>query len=104
MIRLIKKAISDKNIFYQRFAENKDFRNNDSNLTIETTNQQYFENIAKNLSDHNISSKAYWSILKSFLTVKKVPCVPPIFHENRFITDFRKTTELHNSFFANDAR
>ena len=93
--------------------KNRDFTNNDINLerfrslqnnlanTIETTKQQYFAKIAKKLSDPNISSKTYWSILKYFLTDKKVPCIPPIFHENRFITDFREKAELFNSFFAN---
>ena len=32
MTRLIKKAIKDKNLFYQRFVKNTDFANNDSNL------------------------------------------------------------------------
>ena len=113
MTRLIKKAIKDKNLFYQRFVKNTDFTNNDSNLerfrslqnnltiTIETAKQQYFAKIAKKLSDPNISSKTYWSILKCFLTGKKVLCIPPIFHNNRFITDFREKAELFNSFFAN---
>ena len=76
--------------------KNKDFTNNDSNLerfrslqnnltnTTETTKQQYFARIAKKQ-----------------LTGKKVPCISPIFHENRFITDFRENVELFNSFFAN---
>ena len=66
--------------------------------TNETAKQQYFAKIAKKLSDPNIS---YCSILKCFLTDKKVPCIPPIFHENRFIIDFREKAELFNSFFAN---
>ena len=36
-----------------------------------------------------------------FLTGKNFLCIPPIFHENRFITDFREKAELFNSFFAN---
>ena len=32
MTTLIKKAIKDKNLFYQRFVKNTDFTNNDSNL------------------------------------------------------------------------
>ena len=110
MTRLIKKAINDKNLFYQRFVKNKDFTINDSNLerlrllhynltsTAETTKQQYFAKIAKKLCNPNISSKTYRSILKSFLMGKNVPCIPPIFHENRFITDFREKPELFNSF------
>ena len=39
--------------------------------------------------------------MKNFLTAKKVPCIPPIFHANKFITDFREIAELSNSFFAN---
>ena len=113
MTRFIKKAIRDKNLLYQRFVKNTDFTNNDSNLerfrslqnnlnnTTETTKHQYFATIAKKLSDPNINSKTYWSILKCFLTGKKVPCIPPIFLENRFITDFREKAELFNSLFAN---
>ena len=46
------------------------------------------------------SSKAYWSLLKGFLNNKKIPLIPPLFHENRFITDFKEKAELFNSFFA----
>ena len=41
---------------------------------IKTSKQEYFSKIAKKLSDASISSKTYWSILKSFLTGKKLPC------------------------------
>ena len=78
MIKLIKKAIKNKNLFYQRFVKNADFTNDEINLerfrslqnnlnnAIETTKQQYFAKIAKKLSDPNISSKTYWSISKCF--------------------------------------
>ena len=35
--------------------------------------------MAQKLSDPNISSKMYWSILKSCLMDKKILCIPPIF-------------------------
>ena len=44
------------------------------------------------------SSKAYWSLLKGFLNNKKIPLIPPLFHENRFITDFKEKAELFNTF------
>ena len=28
-------------------------------------------------------------------------CVPPIFHNNKYLTDFKEITEIFNSFFAN---
>ena len=39
--------------------------------------------------------------MKNPLTGEKVPCIPPIFHDSKSITDFRKKAELFNSFFAN---
>ena len=35
-----------------------------------------------------------------FLNNKKTPIIPPLFYENRFVTDFKKKAELFNSFFA----
>ena len=40
-------------------------------------------------------------MLKIFLNNKKIPLIPPLFHENRFITDFKEKAELFNSFFSN---
>ena len=39
--------------------------------------------------------------MKSFLIGKKLPCIPPLFENNEYITDFKKKAELFNSFFAN---
>ena len=30
---------------------------------------------------------------------KKIPLVPPFFHENEYVTDFKKKSELFNFFF-----
>ena len=46
------------------------------------------------------SPKTYWLVLKSFLRNKTLPSIPPIFHENRFVTNFKEKVELFNSFFA----
>ena len=44
--------------------------------------------------------KTYWSVLKSFHNNKKIPCIPPIFHENKFVTNFKEQAELFNFFSA----
>ena len=36
------------------------------------------------------SSKAYLSLLKVFLNNKNIPLIPPLFHENRFMTYFKE--------------
>ena len=53
-----------------------------------------------NLEIKKTSPKTYWSILKTFLNNKKIPCIPPLIHENSFIIDFQKKTEIFNTFFA----
>ena len=50
--------------------------------------------------DSRISLKAYWLILKAFLISKKIPCIPPLFRNNKFISNFRDKAELFNNFFA----
>ena len=50
--------------------------------------------------DLTTSAKAYWSIFKTFLNNKKVPCIPPIYHNNNYITDFKEKAQILNNFFA----
>ena len=40
------------------------------------------------------------SLLKLFLKNKKIPIIPPLFHENKFITDFKEKAEFFDAFFA----
>ena len=105
----IKSLIHEKNITFKRFRSDR--RNsclrrqfnclkdclNDS---IEASKQKYYCRMSNKLTNAEKSSKAYWSILKSFLNNKKIPLIPPLFYENCFITNFKEKAELFNSFFA----
>ena len=33
--------------------------------------------------------------------MRRIPCIPPLFHENKVITNFKKKAELFHTFFAN---
>ena len=68
--------------------------------TLESCKSKYYENFSKKLCSKATSPKYYWSLLKTMLNDKKVPRIPPIFHDNKFITDFSKIADLFNSFFA----
>ena len=46
------------------------------------------------------STKSYWSTLKMFLNDKKIPCIPPLKHQNKCVTNFKEKAEIFNSFFA----
>ena len=50
--------------------------------------------------DPTISPKACWSILKTFLNNKKIPCTPSIYHNNNYITDCKENAQIFNDFFA----
>ena len=38
--------------------------------------------------------------LEKLLNGKKIPCIPPLFHGDKFIVDFQEKSEIFNSFFA----
>ena len=67
---------------------------------IDTSKQKYYSKLSSKLTNKNTNSKCYWSILKSFLNNKKIPCIPPLIYNNQFITDFKEKSELFNPFFA----
>ena len=67
---------------------------------IEGNKEKYYLRISKKLMYPVTSAKTYWLILKTLLNNKKIPCVPPFFHQDKNVTDFKKKVELFNSFFA----
>ena len=105
----IKNLIAEKNIAKKCYLKNSSniqlFRRFQSlqnllNVTIEKSNKHFCSRISSKLMDPATSPKAYWSILKTFLNNKKVPCIPPIYHNNNYITDFKEKAEIFNNFFA----
>ena len=61
--------------------------------------QKYYSRIENKLSMTRTYPKTYWSLLKLFLNNKKIPIIAPLFHENKFATDFKEKAELFNAFF-----
>ena len=68
--------------------------------STEISKQNYYFKLSRKLAVNKINPKCYWSILKSFLGNKKIPCIPPLIHNNQFVVDFKEKSELFNSFFA----
>ena len=42
----------------------------------------------------------YWFQLNFFLNNRKTPVIPPLFHSNKFVSDFKEKAELFISFSA----
>ena len=70
------------------------------NPFISASKQSYYSRMSTKLTKFHKSSKAYWSLLKTFLNNRKIPVIPPLYHEGNFVTNFKKKAEVFNSFFA----
>ena len=46
------------------------------------------------------SLKTYWSILKTLLNNKKIPCISSLLQDNKYVADFKKKTDFFSMFFA----
>ena len=105
----IRRLIQDKNEAYKHFKRNNNnnqyfesFQSLQNLLSVSTeaSKERYYSHLSMKLMEPSTSPKTYWSVLKSFHSNKKIPCIPPIFHENRFVTNFKEKSECFNSFFA----
>ena len=97
--KTVKTLIEKKSKAYQLYKQNKQnialFEKFQSlliqlNDLIEHRKQSYYSRLVDKLRDKKTSPKAYWPLLKTFLNNKKIPCIPPLFHDNDFVTDFQK--------------
>ena len=72
------------------------------NASIEFAKEKYYHNTVNNLMNTQKNYKVYWSLLKIFLNNKKIPIIPALFNENRFITDFKEKAQLLIFSFVNN--
>ena len=107
----IKNIIQEKNNVYKSYQNSKNNNNThylrrlkvlqeDLYNAIEVSKQNDYSRIAYRLTHIQKNIKVYWTLLKRFVNNKKLPLIPPLFHGNEYVTDFKKKAELSNSFFA----
>ena len=109
MTTKIKELISQKNKLYSRskkrnnsFVDKQLLHSLQQHLCklIENTKSKYYFRISEKLNNPNTSTKCYWSLVKTLLNGKKVLRVPPIYDNNRYVTNFREKCQLFNSCFS----
>ena len=107
MNKQVKTLIAEKNAFYKRLmrrmVSSKLLDKLDALQTKLQSSINFFQfncykEISKKLSDPSTSPKCYWTLLKTLLNGRKVPCILPLFHHNKSITDFKEKSEICNSF------
>ena len=105
----IKSLIENKNKIrknYQRFKSTSqllsklDLLHEQLCLLINKSKQNFYSRVASKLTNVQRNSKTYWSLLNRFLNNRKIPLIPPLFHENIFVTDFEEKVELFITFFC----
>ena len=109
----IKNKIKLKNKFYRQYMRHQthvssllkveNLLNKISNL-ITKSNEKYSQCINSKLNDASLSNKIYWSILKTFCDGKNVPAIPPLFINNKRVTDFQEKANFLTLFSQNNAR
>ena len=69
---------------------------------IEISKEMYYSKLSAKLTNNKINPKCYWTILKTFLNNKKVPCIPPLIHNNQSVTDFKETANFLTHFLQSN--
>ena len=109
MNSFIKNLICAKDNFYKKFFHTSNnmyhlcaFKNsqNHFNQSIQITKKNYVNKIDQRLGDPNTGSRCYWSLLKTLLNGKKIPCIPPLFHDDKYVVDFQEKSKIFSSFFT----
>ena len=105
-----KQVIQEKNDTYRGYISNdknpqifhkvKYLQKQLKNLIEQSHEKYYYLLISKKLMDPMTSLKTYWSILKTLLNNKKVPCIPALLQDNKYVTDFKKKAKLFNLFIG----
>ena len=109
MNETIKSKIKTRNKLYKQCVENGRFESDFiiiEALTTEITDlftsakDLYYNNLAKRLNNPSLQAKTYWSILKTFNNDKKIPIIPPLLIDEKFVTDIQTKANIFNKFFA----
>ena len=97
----IKGKINLKSMLYKsrNFTELQNLSSEISEM-ISARKEEYYIHLAEKLNNPSTSSKTYWKILKSFYKDSKVPLIPPLLVNNKFVSDFAAKANLFNEFFS----
>ena len=109
MNETIKSKIKARNKPYKQCVENGRFESDfiiiealitEINDLITSAKDLYYKNLAKRLNNPSLQAKTYWSILKTFYNDKKIPIIPPLLIDDKFVTDIQTKANIFNKFFA----
>ena len=105
--------IKKQNRFYKKFKRNgckpedkvivDNFRNECFDV-INKEKEKYLSSLGQQLNDPKTGPKAYWKVLNKLLNKSNIPIIPPILHNNKFITNFIEKSNLFNKYFVEQCK
>ena len=69
-----------------------------SSKLVEDAKARYLEKVGKMLGHPATGIKTYWSLLKSVLNKARVPNIPPLLENEKFVLDFTAKAECNGRF------
>ena len=105
----IRKILAKKNeIFKQYIANGKsqtDYEplqliSNSLTETLRSSKKIFFHKLPTKLADPSTSSKTYWWIHNFRQWPKKIPIIPPLLVNHKFVTNLFEKAKLFNEFFS----
>ena len=62
--------------------------------------RNYILNMTSKLADSHTVPKTYWALLKRLLYTKKIPAIPPLLVDGKFVSNFCEKANIFNNFFC----
>ena len=56
--------------------------------------------LLKKINDLQTNTKTYWSVPKTFFNGRKIPVIPPLFIDDKLVSDFKEKASRFNEFFS----
>ena len=105
----MKNLLRKQNKIYRKY-KNNGYKNEDRIIldrlrngcfdAISNAQEEYLRKMGTKLADPTTGQKTYWKILNKFLNKCKIPRIPPLLVDNKFIIDYKRKASLFNTFFT----
>ena len=70
------------------------------NGLITSTKDLCYKNLSERLNNQLLEAKTYWSILKTFYNDRKIPIIPSLLIDDKFVTDMQMKANIFNKVFS----
>ena len=105
----IKKLLRNQGKVFKRY-KNNGYKNEDKFVVdrlrnkcqeaIVNAKEKYLIGLGAKLADPTTGQKSYWKIMNKFLNRCKIPRIPPLFVQGKFITNCKEKALIFNNYFT----